>query len=224
MTEQPKHKVNLPAELIDPGRFVLAPKARSLLAQLQRREQRRELAGIKTLVEAVKQSDAQRFRETLSRYQCDGDLLKRAFRGIARLSLGPSRDFQAATAQIIADWGDGLRCELGDDLLLCDALRVLLAPYQGPAPLRLYRGEQAWNRKRRTYGASWSRDRVVADSFAKNRLWCTAKGGTVLLETDAPLRAIIGVINADREEEEVIVDRRYLKSVRVLARYQQRDV
>jgi hypothetical protein len=186
-----------------------------------REQLHRERVDIKALVEAVKTSDAQRFRKTLSVHQCNGLVLQAAFKQIARLS-PPSREFQTAMGQIIADWGDGLRCELGNDLLLCDALHVLLPPYQGPAPLRLYRGEQAWNRKHRTYGASWSRDRVVADSFAQNGLQRAAEGGTVLLETDAPSPAIIGVIDADRTEDEVIVDRRCLGSVRVLARYPQK--
>jgi hypothetical protein len=119
--------------------------------------------------------------------------------------------------------GDSLRQEVGDDLILCDALRVLLPPYKGPAPLRVYRGEQAFNRKRRTYGLSWSRDREVATSFA-NGFTRYAEGGSVLLEANAPRPAIISIIGSWRNEKEVIIDRRKLNEVRVLARYPQKNI
>jgi hypothetical protein len=185
---------------------------------------KRERAAIKALVQAVKENDVQRFFATFSEH-CDGDsVLRPAFKQIARLS-PPSRRFQKAIINILAECGDSLRQEIGDDLLLCDALRVLLPPYKGPAPLRLYRGEPAVNRKRRTYGASWSRDRVAAECFARDGFQRAAKGGTVLLETDAPAQAIVAFIDGTRFkcEEEVIIDRRCLNSVRVLARYPQRE-
>jgi hypothetical protein len=189
-----------------------------------RNQWERERAAIKTLVQAVRENDVQRFFKTFSLHCCGDSVLRPAFKRIARLP-PPSPNFQRTIVNMFAEWGDSLRQELGDDLLLCDVLRVLLPPYKGPAPLRLYRGEQAWSRKRRTYGASWSRDRNVADGFAQSGFQRTAKGGSVLLEIDAPARAIIAVIDGTRfTEAEVIVDRRCLDSVRVLARYPQREL
>ena len=142
--------------------------------------------AVKALVQSVKDSDVQRFLDTLIEHHCAGyEVLRPAFKRIARLSQ-PSRDFQTAIVHLVAEWGDSLRCELGDDLLLCDALRALLPPYQGAAPLRLYRGETAHNRQRRTYGASWSRNRELANSFAQDWFQRTCEGGSVLLERMRP--------------------------------------
>ncbi len=183
----------------------------------------RKRAGVKALVQAVQESDAQEFRKTLSAYIHDGDILQSAFRRIARLS-PPPRKFQRAIVHLMNEHGDLLRQEVGNDLVLCDALRVLLPPYKGSRSLRLYRGERAINRKRRTYGLAWSRSREVAECFAQGSLQRTCDGGTVLLETNAPPRAIIGSIDSWRNEDEVIVDRRYLDRVRVLARYPQKPL
>jgi hypothetical protein len=60
--------------------------------------------------------------------------------------------------RFVAAWiesGDHIRCEIGDDPVLIDGLRALLPPYVGD-PVRLYRGDSAWNRRRRTYGVSWT--------------------------------------------------------------------
>jgi hypothetical protein len=47
--------------------------------------------------------------------------------------------------------GDQLRSAFDDDLVLLDLLHRFLPPYSGPS-VELYRGETAWNRRRRTYG------------------------------------------------------------------------
>lgn len=94
----------------------------------------------------------------------------------------------------MAAHGDHIRSETGDDLLLADALRVLLPVYRGPSR-RLWRGESAWNRRQRTYGLSWSRNAQVADHFARSHVRMI-QGGTVVLETDAPAEAIVSVVPA----------------------------
>jgi hypothetical protein len=70
-------------------------------------------------------------------------------------SVGPE-----VRAQFIDDWlrsGDLIRDSTGDDLLLARGLKVLLPPYKGPGRV-LFRGDTALNRRRRTYGLSWSAD------------------------------------------------------------------
>jgi hypothetical protein len=122
-------------------------------------------------------------------------------------------------------FGDHIREEVGDDLLLADALRVLLPTYRGPA-MRLWRGESAWNRRRRTYGLSWSRHADVAHGFARG-VTRTHQGGSVVLETCAPAEAIICAVpsSVDRYgEREVLVDRRRLGKIRVIARYEQAEL
>ena len=86
-------------------------------------------------------------------------------------------------------YGDHIRGEVGDDLLLADALRALLPPYRGPS-LRLWRGEIASNRRSRRYGLAWSRHSAIADGFARG-IMRTCEGGSVVLETNAPIGAII---------------------------------
>jgi hypothetical protein len=179
-------------------------------------QRRRDRDGIKGLLQAVVESDAKRFCKLLS-IHFHSHILRLAFKRIARLSPPPSQEFQKVMVNVFVQDGDGIRSEIGDDLLLCDAFRVLLPPYRGGAPLRLYRGEIAGNRRKRTYGASWSLSREIADRFANARIVRAHEGGSVLLETDAPRTAIISAIGSD--EAEVIIDRRWLNSVRVLARY-----
>lgn len=93
----------------------------------------------------------------------------------------------------------------------------------GPA-LTLYRGESASNRRRRTYGLSWSREQGVADGFARG-IWQTFEGGSVLLETIVEPQTIICapmLHDNGYGEDEYLVDRRVLGTVTVLARYPQR--
>jgi hypothetical protein len=119
-------------------------------------------------------------------------------------------------------YGDHIRGEVGDDLLLADALRALLPPYRGPS-LRLWRGEIASNRRSRRYGLAWSRHSAIADGFARG-IMRTCEGGSVVLETNAPIGAIICSMpsRGDRyAEKEVLVDRRRLDRVRVIKRYAQ---
>jgi hypothetical protein len=89
---------------------------------------------------------------------------------------------------------------------------LLLPPYKG-GPLRLYRGDSADNRRRRTYGLSWTQDREVAYGFA-NSIWRDFDGGSVVLTTLAAPEAIIsrpGTRNDKYGEKEYLVDRRLVK-------------
>lgn len=119
--------------------------------------------------------------------------------------------------------GDHIRGEVGDDLLLIAALGKLLPPYRGPA-LRLYRGELSDNRRRGTYGLSWSLSIEVADGFATSPVRRQADGGTVLLRAVVQPEAIICMIPKTDDiygEAECLVDRRLLTRVEVLRRYTQ---
>ena len=112
---------------------------------------------------------------------------------------------------------EGLRSECDDDIVLINALWSLLPPYCGPA-VQLYRGETFWNRKRRTYGISWTSNRMVAASFMHNNTQMN-NTGAVLLETIAPSSAVICapcLLSEYRNEFEYIVDRRLLKEVKVI--------
>ena len=113
-----------------------------------------------------------------------------------------------------------LPLRVGDHQALTKAARILLPPYCGPS-LRLFRGTSADERRRRTYGFSWTSDIAIAETFAQERrCW---NGGSVLLETVAPPEAIICAIGEASgnlyDESEFAVDRRNLRAVRVLRRY-----
>jgi hypothetical protein len=85
-----------------------------------------------------------------------------------------------------------------------------------------YRGDQAGNRRRRTYGMCWSANRDVADSFAQRPSCRGHELGSVLLETFAEPEAIICAVHAAADrygEGEYLLDRRKLRQVRVLVRY-----
>jgi hypothetical protein len=146
---------------------------------------------------------------------------KAAIRAAGRLT-----GLSNASRQVFLDFwvqhGDALRQEAGADHELLAALRACLPPYRGPGRV-LYRGEAARNRRRRTYGSSWSSDRRVAEAFAEGGAH-NYEGGTVLLVADVPAEAIVAAAPRSTGEREFIVDRRWLKagSVRVLRRIQQR--
>ena len=131
---------------------------------------------------------------------------------------------------------------VNDHRALCNAARVLFPRYRGPS-VRLFRG--AWARSSvgtGLMGCLGQQISTVADRFARERqVW---DGGSVLLETVAPAKAIISAVHYPEpftqeeierikrehpdaeisefhEEREYIVDRRHLKAVRVLRRYSQ---
>jgi hypothetical protein len=61
-------------------------------------------------------------------------------------------------------YGDHIRQETSDDLVLIGGLRALLPRYAGPAKV-VFRGEGAGNRRRRTYGCSWTESIEVARAY-----------------------------------------------------------
>ena len=148
-------------------------------------------------------------------------LWRMAMRAVAKAPC-PSRALRRRLLDMYVAWGDNLRQEVSDDLLLCDALRMMLLPYAGPARV-LYRGEIGENQRRRTYSLSWSQDIDVARHFAQG-ITRTCIGGSVLLKTTAPPSAIICAPSnaADRYgEREFLVDRRRLHKVEVVERFSQ---
>jgi len=142
------------------------------------------------------------------------------FRLVGKLRADIDPEMRNAWLNIWISDGDGIRSEVRNGHILARALRVLLPPYTG-GPVTLYRGDSSWNRKRRTYGVSWSLDRDVAEAYATGK-WRTCKGGSVLLMTKAPANAIIcapHLLNNDHGKVAYVVDRRRLRSVCVLARF-----
>jgi hypothetical protein len=188
------------------------------LQRLLEEELRRERALLKRMETAARSSDIETFVDGLDAVEFVTNGWPRLLRRIANMPDRPSADFRTMFEMVMSRWGDHLRQE-GDDLALIKALRAIFPPYRS-GPLRLYRGEFAFNRRRRTYGLSWTRDRSVAEGFARGYQQ-TFPGGSVLLETDAPAAAIIRIPRAERYagEREVWVDRRRLDKVRVLERY-----
>lgn len=85
--------------------------------------------------------------------------------------------------------GDAIRSSVNCDLVLLRALRRLLPAYAG-GDMVLYRGDSAFNRRRRTYGMSWSASELVADGFAQG-IWRSCQGGSVVLRADVPAGAIL---------------------------------
>jgi hypothetical protein len=178
---------------------------------------------VRTAIAAARTGDIDTFAEILNdiEFAYAGRGWPRVLRAIARSPQPLPPAFGEYLFHRMIESGEYLRQEAGD-LPLIAALRAISPPYAGVS-LRLYRGEAAPNRRRRTYGISWTLDRAVAAVFAAG-LQQSAPGGSVLLETDAPAAAIIRVCVGGRHEaeQEVWVDRRALGQVRVLQRYAHR--
>lgn len=185
------------------------------------RQQAREAA--RAFVEGARDGDLQRLIWAVEQLDMTATW-RPAIRALAR-SGQVHASIPTSFLQLWLDWGSHVRLEVGDDLVLARALRLLLPTYEGPG-LTLYRGDSAWNRKRRTYGMSWTSDIGVGRSFAQGP-WRYHTGGSVLLTATAPPEAIVCAPHAldDRyEEAEYIVDRRLLKAVQVVQRFDEAEI
>ena len=189
---------------------------------LPREEQIREMRGrdralLDAFANSIRTSDIHAYAQSLEALQ-HSLLWPRVVRAVEHLD--PPAKFRRHCLWSWLKWGDSLRSEVNNDLLLIKLLRVLLPKYKGPA-LTLYRGETTWNRRRRTYGMSWSTEIEVATQFA-NGILRTFQGGSVVLKTRAPARSIICapelVTNRFAAEHEILVDRRKLGRVHVVER------
>jgi hypothetical protein len=188
-------------------------------------ERRQRPAVLDAIRDGVRASDPERFVDGFLQLDLVYDGWRPAMRAIRKCPPPAARFRRWFRDNIWLPDGDHIRSETGDDLLLADALRVLLPPYRGQAA-RLWRGDSAWNRRCRTYGLAWSRDAETAHDFARSR--CRMyEGGCVVLETRAPAAAIICIVPASSDryaEREALVDRRRLSCVQVVARYGQIDL
>jgi hypothetical protein len=149
--------------------------------------------------------------------------MAKAFRAIGRgRGRGAPDAFRRAFAELWIVNGDDIRDQVNDDLALIGALRQLLPPYRG-GPLTLYRGDSAFNRRRRTYGHSWTSSLDTARGFAYG-VWRAFDGGSVVLKSIVPPAAIIcapALQGDDYGEDEYLVDRRKLGRVEVIERVSQ---
>jgi hypothetical protein len=190
----------------------------------RRREMRRaEGAVLRDFMTALTQGDLT-LLSAATRQIDDHYLWRGAMLAAARLAR-PSARVQKCFLKGWLAHGDHIRLETGDDGVLVDGLRVLLPAYDGPG-LTLYRGDAFRYRCRRTYRLSWSSQRDCGEGFAQD-LWQTFEGGSVLLCTDAPAASIFcapHLLGDDYGEAEYLVDRRRLRTVRVLQRYPQRSL
>jgi hypothetical protein len=186
------------------------------------RRERDERDAIAAFVDATMRSDMAAITDLLEPIETAYEGWKRVFRRLARSDWKAKPEARRAWLRFYMNSGDHIRLEVGEDLLLIRALRILLPPYRGRA-MTLFRGEGARNRRHRTYGLSWTNRREVAEYHA-NGYWLHSIGGSVLLRTLAPPDAIICAphrLDNRYNENEYLVDRRRLDRVTVLQRFSQ---
>jgi hypothetical protein len=186
--------------------------------QAQERRNSRRAAG--QFVSAIVEADSAALYRGAQAMGMTFDGWARGVRAASRLT-GLSEASRRLFLDFWIEEGDTLRGATPSDLDLIRVLRALLPPYEGPA-MRLYRGEGARNRRRRTYGMAWSAEREIAEGFFRGNAALYA-GGTVLLEAHVPADAIICSPHVDGgayDEVEYLVDRRRLRTtpVRVIDR------
>lgn len=121
---------------------------------LLRQEYRRARQAAAALRQAAETGDAEAFCRALNAVELTG-CWQAAFRSLdgVKAPAGFRRRFMAIWQQD----GDTLRSSVTDDAALATGLRALLPPYRG-GDVILYRGEGFPNRRRRTYGLSWTSD------------------------------------------------------------------
>lgn len=212
-------------------------------AEYLKRERRAETNAAHLFTRACQSGDVPLFYEAVSRIDASVNGWLASMRKVAREVRAVSPQIQSAFQ---GEWIERKMLPLlvDDHRALCNATRLLLPKYSGP-PVHLFRGAAAAERRRRIYGLSWSADVEAAERFALS--YRVMDGGSVLLETRAAPKAIICKITypkpftqneikkARREhpcleidepvefhgEQEYVVDRRYLKVVKVVRRYAQ---
>ena len=191
------------------------------LHPLAAERQEKERTAVQDFVEGALACDGPKIATAVSCLYDNPSALRAAFRRIARESAVPIRT-RKAFAGLWEQHGDHFRTEIGDDLLLVAGLRALMPPYRSGAFV-IYRGDSVTNHKRRTYGASWSRSRSIADQHALH-LAMYQPQGAVLLQATARREAIICALRHHTPgiEDEYIIDRRYLGPVTVLRRFPHR--
>jgi hypothetical protein len=146
-----------------------------LLARHIAEQNRRDRETPRQFVRALLASDAKALVASLGQLDDCFDGWRRAFRQCVKLESIPA-DMKHTMLELWRHHGDHIRNEVRDDMALVKALRVLLPAYTGPR-LALYWGDSAWNRRRRTYGLSWSASQAVAEAFADGLLWRSCRGG-----------------------------------------------
>jgi hypothetical protein len=189
----------------------------------QREKRRLDRSAVRDFVEGARAEDGRRVLRAIEALKERG-IWKKAMRAIGKVDDVPD-EFRERFLHVWLFKGDHIRSEVGDDLTLLDGLRSLLPRYRGLA-LILFRGDSMCNRRRRTYGASWTESIEVAQQYAEG-IWRTFKGGSVLLETRAPPEAVIcapAMFDDRYAEREYIVDRRRLSAVKVVQRFSQLDL
>jgi hypothetical protein len=107
--------------------MTLPDDIRSLIAE----EKRREKLALGAVLDGVRDADLERFIEGLSRLDIVLYGWRKAMRRIVRLEPDPPRAFREGMLRAWVRYGDHIRLETGDDLLLVKALRALLPPYDG---------------------------------------------------------------------------------------------
>lgn len=166
--------------------------------------------AVKAVVDAMTMGNAYLFSDAIEGLYYTG-AFRSAFLAIRRHA-GLSDAFKRELGGVWVLHGSMIRNGVNDDVLLAQALRNILPPYQGEG-LTLFRGEGANNRRYRRYGLCWTSDRAVADYFAHDSAK-SYRNGAVVLQADVPREAIVASVHEldpENGEYEYLVDRRFLR-------------
>ncbi len=167
------------------------------------------------IISSLEKSDPYAFSYALEEIDIAG-AWRQAFLSIRRWEGNLSDTFRQEMSGIWGAHGWTIRSNVSDDKLLVDVLALLFPPYTG-SDIILYRGESFANRKYRRYGLSWTSSLEAGQQFALDQSKDNL-AGAVLLRANIPAKAIIADVhkyNPEGYEFEYIVDRRYLKGIRI---------
>ncbi|MGO7133427.1 hypothetical protein AB9E06_21475 [Rhizobium leguminosarum] len=179
-------------------------------AAIVRRDEISQKESIADVMEALQAEHPYRFSDAIEGLAYT-DAWRAAFLAI-RGKANPSMAFRLEMGGVWSLHGSMIRNGVNDDLLVADALRRILPPYDG-SDMTLFRGEGFNNRRRRVYGLCWSSEEGVARSFAKDQA-SDYRQGAVVLKAFVPKEAIVASIHdldPENGESEYLVDRRFLK-------------
>jgi hypothetical protein len=151
----------------------------------------RDRRTVTQFVEACRQSDAKALALAIVGLENARSEWRSAMRRVRRLP-GAAPEFRRRFLNFWISEGDSIRQEVGEDVTLAGALRILLPPYRGLKPITLYRGEGARNWRYRCPSISWTATLAVAEDYARRHFKGT--GGSVVLKATVPAKAIISKV------------------------------
>ena len=189
---------------------------RRLMREEALRDRRDSMRAARSFSDACARNDACALAEAVDALHSTCDGWRFAMRRVGRLTA--ISDATRLAFQPIWIESANLPLRVGHRPTLAAALRVLMPKNHNGVALRIFRGANSLELRRRTWGFSWTTDVDVARNFASRHRVADDHG--IVLETVAPAEAVLWFREPEDyyDEREIVVDPYRLGKVSVVER------